>query len=104
MKNTKKLVVFKGYFYLKLNNVKHIKIHILLIVAWPEPKLLGGWSPNHFGPMAPGIYWVSPESSCHCENDSNILLRPKHKNIGERDKRLSTFYLELQIILDFWLF
>jgi hypothetical protein len=49
-------------------------------------------------------YWVLPESSCHCENNSHIVLRPKHRNIGERDKRLSTSYLELLIILDLWLF
>ncbi len=30
------------------------------VVAWR--------SPNHYGPMDPA-YWVSPESSCHCEND-----------------------------------
>ncbi len=49
-------------------------------------------------------YWVSPESSCHCENNSHIVLRPTRRNIGEREKRLSTSYLELLIILDFWLF
>jgi hypothetical protein len=38
--------------------VKHIIIHILLIVAWPEPKLLGSRSPNHFGPMDPGILGI----------------------------------------------
>jgi hypothetical protein len=35
--------------------VKHIKIHVLLIVAWPELELSGSRSPNHFGPMDPGI-------------------------------------------------
>jgi hypothetical protein len=49
-------------------------------------------------------YWVLPESSCHCENNSHVVLRPKRRNIGEREKRLSTSYLELLIILDFWLF
>jgi hypothetical protein len=53
------------------------------------------WSP---------AYWVSPESSCHYENDSHIVLRPKCRNIGEREKRLSTSYLELLIILDFGFF
>jgi hypothetical protein len=35
--------------------IKHIVIHISLIVAWPEPKLWHGRSPNHYGPMEPGI-------------------------------------------------
>jgi hypothetical protein len=60
----------------------------------------GGRSPNHFGPMD----WVSPESSCHCDNNSHIILRLKRRNIGEREKRLSTSYLELLIILDFGFF
>jgi hypothetical protein len=49
-------------------------------------------------------YWVLLESSCHCEKNSQVVLRPKHRNIGEREKRLYTSYLELLIILDFWLF
>jgi hypothetical protein len=49
-------------------------------------------------------YWVLPESSCHCENDSYVVLRLKCRNIGEREERLSTLYLELLIILDFRLF
>ena len=35
-----------------------IKIHVLLIVAGPKPKLSGGWSPNHFGPMDPSILGI----------------------------------------------
>ncbi len=34
-------------------------IHVLLIVAWPEPELLGGRSLNHFGPMDPGILGIA---------------------------------------------
>jgi hypothetical protein len=37
-KNTK-LVVCKQCLYLLLYIVKHIAIHVMLIVAWPEPKL-----------------------------------------------------------------
>jgi hypothetical protein len=65
-------------------------------VGWPEPELL--WS------NGTPAYWILPESSCHCEKNSHIVLRPKHRNIGERDERLSTLYLQLLIILDFWLF
>jgi hypothetical protein len=35
--------------------VKHIVIHISLIVTWPKPELWHGQSPNHYGPMDPGI-------------------------------------------------
>ena len=77
--------------------VKHIKIHVSLLVVWPKPKLLGGRSPIHFVPTTlvqwTPAYWVSLESSCHCGNNSHIVLRPKHRNIGERDKWLSTSYL-----------
>jgi hypothetical protein len=50
--------------------------------------------------MDPGILGL-PESSCHFENDYHIVLRPNRWNIGEREKRLSTPYLELLIVLDF---
>ena len=39
--------------------VKHIVIHISLIVAWPEPELWHGRSPNHYGPMDPGILGIA---------------------------------------------
>jgi hypothetical protein len=66
------------------------------MVAWPETKpLLSN------GTLA---YWVSSESSCHCENNSQFVVRPKRRNNQEREKRLSTLYLELLIILDFWQF
>jgi hypothetical protein len=39
--------------------VKHIVIHLLQIVAWLKPRLLRGWSPNHFGPMDPGILGIA---------------------------------------------
>ncbi len=48
-------------------------------------------------------YWISPESSCHCEKNSHIVLRPKHGNNPEREKLLATSYLEL-LIIDFWHF
>ena len=35
--------------------VKHIVVHVPLIAAWPEPELYRVQSPNHFGPMGPGI-------------------------------------------------
>ncbi len=39
--------------------IRHIVIHILLIVAWLEPKLRHGRSPNHYGPMDPGILGIA---------------------------------------------
>jgi hypothetical protein len=39
--------------------VKHIVIHISLIVAWSEPELWHGRSPNHYGPMDPGILGIA---------------------------------------------
>ncbi len=59
MQKTLKLVVFIEYFYLKLNIVKQIEIHVSLIVSWPKPELSGGRSPNHFGPMDPGILGIA---------------------------------------------
>jgi hypothetical protein len=47
------------------NILTHIGVHhtyftyVSLIVAWTEPKLYGGWSPNHFGPMDPGILGIA---------------------------------------------
>ena len=35
--------------------VKHIVIHVSLIVAWPWH----GRSPNHYGPMDPGILGIA---------------------------------------------
>ena len=57
-KNTKincLLEIILFIFYL----VKHIVIHVSLIVVWPEPKLSGGLSSNHFGPMDPGILGIA---------------------------------------------
>ncbi len=57
---TLKLVVCNHFFYELQYNVKYIIIHILLIVAWTEPKLYGGGrSPNIFGPMDPGILGIA---------------------------------------------
>jgi hypothetical protein len=53
-----KLVVCIQCLYVVLY-CKHIIIHVSLVVAWTEPKLYGGRSPNHFGPMDPGILDIS---------------------------------------------
>ncbi len=71
--------------------VKHIIIHVSLIVSWTKPKLYGGRSPNHFGPMDPGILGISRKLLSH------VVLRPKCRNIGKREKCLSSSYLELLI-------
>ncbi len=39
--------------------VKHIVLHISLIVAWPEPELWHGRSPNHYGPTDPGTLGIA---------------------------------------------
>ncbi len=54
-----KLVVCNQCLYVLLYIVKHIIIHVLLVVALPEPELYGGRSPNHFGPMNPGILGIA---------------------------------------------
>jgi hypothetical protein len=56
-----KLVVCKQFYCLLLSILKHIAIHVMLIVARPEPKPL--W------PNETPVYWVSPESYCHGENN-----------------------------------
>ncbi len=43
------------YYYI----VKHNIIHVSLIVAWTKAELYGGRSPNHFGPMNPGILGIA---------------------------------------------
>ncbi len=48
MQKTQKLVVTVEYIYLKLYVVKHIKIHLSLIVAWPKPTVAA----PHAKPMA----------------------------------------------------
>ena len=45
--------------YLLLLVIKHIVTHISLIVAWLEPELWHGRSPNHYGPMDPGILGIA---------------------------------------------
>jgi hypothetical protein len=94
--NTLNIVFCNQCLYLLLCIVKNIAVHVMLIVGWPEPQPL--WS------NGTPAYWVLPESSCHCENNSHILLRLKHRNNREREKRLSTLYLELLINLDVWFF
>ncbi len=60
-KRTKTLKLFGGCqkVYLLLYVIRHIVIHISLIVAWPEPELWHGWSPNHYGSMDPGILGIT---------------------------------------------
>ncbi len=60
-KETKTLKLAGGYqkVYLLLYVIKHIVIHISLIVAWPKPELWHGRSPNHYGPMDPGILGIA---------------------------------------------
>jgi hypothetical protein len=60
-KRNKTLKLVGGYqkVYLSQYIVKHIVIHISLSVAWPEPKLWHGRSPNHFAPMDPGILGIA---------------------------------------------
>ncbi len=49
-------------------------------------------------------YWALLESSCHCENNSHIVLRQKRRNNEENENRLYTTYQQLLIILGFLLF
>ncbi len=56
---TLKLVVYDQFLYVLLYIVKHIIIHVSLIVAWTEPELYGSWSLNHFGPLDPGILGIA---------------------------------------------
>jgi hypothetical protein len=56
---TLKLVGVYQKVYLLLYVIKHIVIHTSLIVAWPEPELWHGRSPNHYGPMDPGILGIA---------------------------------------------
>jgi hypothetical protein len=60
-KRNKTLNLAGGYqkVYLKQYIVKHIVIHKSLIVAWPEPELWLGRSPNHYSPMNPGILGIA---------------------------------------------
>ncbi len=56
---TPKLVGGYQKVYLLLYAIKHIVINISLIVAWLEPELWHGWSPNPYGPMDPGILGIA---------------------------------------------
>jgi hypothetical protein len=60
-KEIKTIILFGGYqkVYLKQHVVKHFVIHISLIVAWLEPELWHGRSPNHFGLIDPGILGIA---------------------------------------------
>jgi hypothetical protein len=60
-----KLVVCNQFLYVILHIVKHIAVHVRLMVVWPKPKLCSMASPNHWTPA----YLVSLESSFNCEND-----------------------------------
>jgi hypothetical protein len=46
-----KISCLDSFFYVLLHIVKHIAVHVTLIVAWPEPKLCSMASPNHFSPI-----------------------------------------------------
>jgi hypothetical protein len=48
-----KISYLDSFFYVLLHIVRHIAVHITLIVAWPEPELCRVASPNHFSPMEP---------------------------------------------------
>jgi hypothetical protein len=48
-----KLVFWIQFLYVLLHIVKHIAVHVLLIVAWLEPKLCSMASLNHFSPIEP---------------------------------------------------
>ncbi len=54
-----KLIIWSQFLYVLLCIVKHVIIHISLIVAWTEPELYGGRSPNRFGPMNHGILGIA---------------------------------------------
>ncbi len=60
-KRNKSTKLVGGYqkVYLLLYVIKHIEIHISLIVAWPEPELWHDRSLNHYGPMDPGILGIA---------------------------------------------
>ncbi len=49
--------------------VKHIVIHISLIVAWHEPELWHGRGARTTMVQWTPAYWILPESSCNCKND-----------------------------------
>jgi hypothetical protein len=57
-KNTKTSCL-KSILYELRCIVKHIIIHVSLIVASTKPELYGGRSPNQFGPMDPGILGIT---------------------------------------------
>jgi hypothetical protein len=42
-----------SFFCVLLHILKHIAVHVTLVVAWQEPKLCSVASPNHFSPMEP---------------------------------------------------
>jgi hypothetical protein len=92
------LVVCMQCLYLLLHIVKHeyIAIQIMLNLAWLESKPL--WFNE-----TPAC-WKLPESSCHGKRNYHIVLRFQRGDNIEKAKRLSTSYLKLLIILDFWLF
>jgi hypothetical protein len=54
-----KLFVCNQCLYVLLYIVRHIIIHVSLVVVWTEPKLYGGRSPNPFGPMDPVILGIA---------------------------------------------
>jgi hypothetical protein len=93
---TLKSVVCKQYLYLFLYIVKHIAIHVPLIVAWPEPK-------PHWSNRTPAC-WVLPESSKRHKSSWVIINWPQHRNELNSERSLLASYLRLLITLDFFLF
>jgi hypothetical protein len=65
-------------------------------VLCPEPKPRWSNGPQHIG--------YRRKTLVICESDSYIVLRLKRRNNKENKNRLYTTYLQLLIILDFWLF
>ncbi len=66
-----------------------------------EPKLQRGQRPNHFGPMGPGILGIAGKLLLLWEQLADYI-EAKRRNKWEKEKRLTTSYLWLLVILDFW--
>jgi hypothetical protein len=56
---TLELVFCNHFLYVLLYIVKHIAVHVSLIIAWPEPELCSLASLNRFGSMDPGILGIT---------------------------------------------
>jgi hypothetical protein len=56
--NTKTSVLLRTILLITLCCIT-IVVHVPLIAAWPEAELYRVRSPNHFGPMDPGILGIA---------------------------------------------